>query len=142
MISITDEMQELINNSFEDKLPCLLGSASLAGRPQISPKGSVIVYDHETLAYWERARHTALRNVSVNPQVVVYYGNPEKNIHWRFHGNAWVSMSGEIRDKVMSKIPQQELNQDSEHRGAAVLIRVHEITQVHFNKVEVLQRSE
>ena len=142
MISITGEMRELINNSFKDGLPCLLGSASLSGRPQISPKGSIIVYDDETLAYWERARHTALRNVSANPQVVVYYHNPEKGIHWRFHGNAMVRLAGEVRDKVMNTVPPQELNQDSERRGAAMLIRVDQITQVYFDKVDVLQRSE
>ena len=55
MIDMTDEMKNLLNNALADRMTCLVGTASKDGRPQISPKGSVMVFDKGTLAYWERS---------------------------------------------------------------------------------------
>ena len=142
MISITGEMRDLINSALADGYPCILGTASLSSRPQISPKGSVIVYDEETLAYWERSRRTAMENIGANPQVVIFYRNSELGINWRFHGMATLRLVGDLRDEVMKRIPQSELNYDSERRGAAVLVRVDQITQVTMTAARTLQRRE
>ena len=75
MINLTDEMAELLDSALADGYSCVVGTASKDGYPQISPKGSVMVYDSETLAYWERAKRSALENVGENPHVVVYYSN-------------------------------------------------------------------
>ncbi len=128
MISITDEMRQLVNNALADRVPCILGTASRDGRPQISLKGSVMVYDGETLAYWERSLRTALENISENPQVVVLYRNPDKRINWRFHGTAKVYDSGPVRDDVMARTVKAELDRDPERKGVAVLIKVDRIT--------------
>ena len=63
MIKMEKAWRDLINNSFKDRMFCLVGTASLAGEPQISPKGSVCVYDDATLAYWERARRSSLERL-------------------------------------------------------------------------------
>ena len=142
MISISGEMRALIEHASAEGLVCTLGTASLDGRPQISPKGSVIVYDEETLAYWERSRRTAMENIAENPQVVIFYRNPAKGINWRFHGNAMLYLVGNVRDKVLKRIPESELTHDAERTGAAVLVRVDQITEVTISSVTVLQRSE
>ena len=64
--------------------PC--GQASEDGEPQISPKGSVMAFDRDTLAYWEQAKRSALDNVAENPQVVVYYAHTADRVRCRFHG--------------------------------------------------------
>ena len=51
MISLDDEIRQLIDNALEEGVFFLLGTASSEGRPQISMKGSVLVVDRETLAY-------------------------------------------------------------------------------------------
>ncbi len=84
---------------------------------------SVLVFDQETLAYWERSRRSALDNIAGNPQVVIFYNNPEKRIRWRFNGTATVYEHGEIRDKVMSRTVQGELDRDPERQGVAVPLR-------------------
>lgn len=128
MISITDEMRELVSKALADRVPCILGTASRDGRPQLSLKGSVMVYDGETLAFWERSLRTALENISENPQVVVLYRNPDKRINWRFHGTAKVYDSGPVRDDVMARTVKAELDRDPERKGVAVLIKVDRIT--------------
>ena len=136
MINITDEMRQLIDNALAEGVCCILGTASKDGQPQISMKGSVLVFDRTTLAYWERARRSALDNVADNPQVVIFYRNPEKRINWRFHGTATLYQDGAIRENVMSRTVQGELDRDPERLGAAVLISIDRITELNGNVVQ------
>ena len=71
MIELTDEMKGLLYSALADGFTPVVGTASKDGWPQISPKGSVMVYDKETLAYWERAKRSAMENLEENPRVVV-----------------------------------------------------------------------
>lgn len=137
-IVIESEMRELVNNALSDRLPCIVGTASGDGEPQISLKGSVIVYSDDTLAYWERTKRTALSNVQENPKIVIFYRNPEKRINWRFHGTASVVESGSVREDVMSRTPQAELDRDPERTGVAVLVKLDRITELSGN---VLQKA-
>jgi predicted pyridoxine 5'-phosphate oxidase superfamily flavin-nucleotide-binding protein len=136
MIYLNDEMRRLIDNAYADGLTCVLGTASNDGRPQISLKGSVLVFDRETLAYWERARRSALQNVADNPHVVIFYRNPAQRINWRFHGTARVYESGAIRDNVMARTVPAELDRDPERLGVAVLVHVDRITELSGNVVQ------
>ena len=86
MINLTDEMVSRLDSALADGYSCLVGTASKDGEPQISPKGSVMAFDRDTLAYWERAKRSALDNVAENPQVVVYYAHAADRVRWRFHG--------------------------------------------------------
>jgi hypothetical protein len=99
-------------------------------------KGSMMVYDRETLAYWERSMRSALENVAENPNVVVLYRNPGKRINWRFYGVAKVHTSGAVREEVMRRTVQAELDRDSERRGVAVLVRVDQIAELSGNVLQ------
>ena len=140
MIEMTDEMKELLDSALADRMSCLVGTATKDGRPQISPKGSVMVFDKETLAYWERSLRSALDNVAENPHVVVYYNNPEKRLRWRFYGTATVHKSGPVREEVMSRTVQAELDRDPERKGVAVVVRVDLINELSGNVLQ--QRDE
>ena len=94
MIYLDDRMRELLYSAMDDRCTCLLGTATADGRPQISMKGSVMVFDRETLAYWERAKRSALENVGANPNVVIFYRNSALRVTWRFHGLMAVSRPG------------------------------------------------
>jgi hypothetical protein len=136
MIYITDETRQFIDQAYADGVPCFLGTASGDGHPQISMKGSVLVFDRETLAYWERAKRSALDNVAANPNVVIFYRNPEKRINWRFHGTATVYESGAIRDNVMQRTIPAELDRDPERQGVAVLVRLDQVTELSGNVLQ------
>ena len=136
MIKIDDEMRGLINNCQADGFPCMVGTASRDGRPQISMKGSVMVYDHESLAYWERSKRSALENVGENPHVVILYRNTEKRINWRFYGKATVHADDPVRDDVMSRTVQAELDRDPERTGVAVVVRLDSIAELSGNVLQ------
>ena len=136
MINLTDEMVSRLDSALADGYSCLLGTASKDGEPQISPKGSVMAFDRETLAYWERAKRSALDNVAENPQVVVYYAHAADRVRWRFHGKATVHEDGPIRQEVMDRCVQEL---DPERLGVAVLIKIDKITEL---SGEVLQQRD
>ncbi len=134
MATIKEEWWEAINGALADGTPCLLGTVSDDGHPQISPKGSMLVHDAGTLAYWERSKRTALANIQGNQQVVIYYRNPEKaeqlpqGACLRFYGTCRVVEDGPEREAVMGKVVQRELDADKGRTGVAVIIGVDRIT--------------
>ena len=107
VIDMTGAM-ELIDSAHADRVDCLLGTASAESAPQISPKGSMMVFDGARLAYWERSGRTALENLGVNPRVVVYYRNSAKT----------------------------EQEKDPDKKGAAVIIAVERITDLGGNVIQ------
>ena len=132
-INMTGDMQ-VIDSSLADGCVCLLGTADANGSPQISPKGSMLVLDATHLAYWERSARSAAENVKANPRVMVYYRNTAKTERlpkgavWRFYGTAEVLTGGPERDKVWARVIPAEQEKDPERKGAAVVIKVHLIT--------------
>ena len=133
MIDMTGEMKELVDRAHADGWDCTVGTADKAGQPQLSLKGSVMVYDSETLAYWERSKRSALENVNEKPKVVVLYNNMKDRIRWRFYGTAVVHESGPIREEVMARTVEAELERDPERLGVAVLVKVNKIAELSGN---------
>ena len=130
MIEITEQMKDLVDRNHADGWDCTIGTVDKDGQPQVSLKGSVTVYDSETLAYWEYAKRTALENVVENPKITVLYNNMADRIRWRFYGMAEVYASGFVREDVMSLTVDYELEWDPERLGVAVLVRVNKITEL------------
>ncbi len=124
MIQLTDEMRELLDSAIADRMVVMVASASQAGTPDISFKGSAMVWDAEHLAFWERAHGETERNLAENPQVTLLYRNPEKRIGWKFFGRAELLREGDLREQIMARTNPIELDRDPERKGTAVLIRV------------------
>jgi hypothetical protein len=121
-------MREMIDNALANGCPCLIATASADGEPDIGFKGSMMVFDKESLAYWERTRRQHLKNLLENPRVVVLFRDPKSRINWRFHGVATIHEQGPIREQVMARTVKDELDKDPERKGAGVVIRVDKIT--------------
>jgi len=118
------EMAEAVDSALKEGSPCLVASASTAGMPDIAFKGSVMVFDPDHLAFWERSHGETLHNLEANPQACVMYRSRERGVAWRFYGGAILHATGELRDQVMARTVEAELNRDLERTGVAVLIRV------------------
>ena len=128
MIAIMDQMKELVNNALANGCPCILATVSAAGEPDIGYKGSMMVFDDESLAYWERTKRQHMKNIKDNPKVVVLFRDAKTRAAWRFHGSATMHEDGPIRDQVMARTVKEELEKDPERKGAAVVIRLDKIT--------------
>ena len=60
MIDIDDEMRELIDNALANGTPCILATASPTGEPGVGLRGSMMVFNSDSLAYWSAPSARAL----------------------------------------------------------------------------------
>ena len=127
MIKMTDEMRDLIDNALATGTPCILATATKTGEPQMSYRGSMMVFDDASLAFWDRVKRQSLQHITENPHVCVLFRHPQKRLIWQFLGEATVYDSGPVREQVMARTVQSELDRDPERQGVAVVIRVHKI---------------
>ena len=137
MVKMTALMRDLLARATDDGVPCLVGTASNSGYPQISPKGSVAVFDERTLSFWERSFRSAAAAIRENPRVVVYYRNaartaeiPYRSAAMRFHGTARIVESGPERERAWALTIPFEQERDPERKGVAVLIDVERIEEL------------
>ena len=141
MIKLTDTIRSLLNSALADGTPCVLGTSTKDGHPQISPKGSIVVFNDDTLCYWERSNRSALKRLEENPHVAIYYRNAAKAAKdfragvIRFYGDAKLLTSGADRDKVWELIPEAERKPDPEKKGTAVLVRLDSVEELSGNVV-------
>lgn len=129
MITLTEEMREAFASALEDGTPALLATASAACLPDVAFKGSLIVWDEEHLAFWERSHGRTLRNIAENPNVCVLFRNAGRRLSWKLFGRARLIRSGELRERIMERMPAAELRLDPERQGIAVLIAIDEVRQ-------------
>ena len=128
MIKITDEMRRLVDNALADGFPCIMATASQTGEPSIGYRGSIMVWDDDSLAYWERSRRTGLENIEANPKVAIMFRNTKERQSWKFYGDATVHRDGPLREKILARTIQPELDRDPELQGYGVIIRLSRIT--------------
>ena len=73
-MAISEKLKALIRSAWDDGAPCLVATQGPNG-PNISPKGSMVVFDDDHLAYWERSKKQALENLGHDKRVCVIYAN-------------------------------------------------------------------
>jgi predicted pyridoxine 5'-phosphate oxidase superfamily flavin-nucleotide-binding protein len=127
MITLTQQMRELIDPALERGTPCLVATSSKDGFPNVGYKGSVMVFDDASLAFWERTHQGTLDNLQENPNVMVLFRDPATRAAWRFLGQATVYKEGPLREQVMARTVPAELDRDPERKGYAVIIRVEKV---------------
>jgi len=120
----------LIRNAWDDGYPCLLASSGREG-PNITPKGSMIVFDDQHLAYWERSKRAVLDNLGVEARVCVMYANFKaqrdgvlESGFLRFYGTAELHESGPMREAIFKRLTKREQEHAGADQGIGVLIRI------------------
>ncbi len=83
-----------------------------------------MVFDKEHLAYWERTKGTHLDNLRQSPKVAVLLYSRDPRAYLRLFGVAEIYEDGPIREAIMSRTVQNELDRDLERKGFGVLIKV------------------
>lgn len=123
-IKLTEEMRQgLLDSQGTWEVP-QVGTASLAGIPDVAPKASVVVWDDDHLVYWERSHGKTRSNLVENPNICVFFFSPTKQQFWKFFGVAELLHDGPVREQIMAKTYAPELERDPDRKGLAVVIRV------------------
>jgi len=127
---LSPTIQVLIRNAWDDGYPCLLATVGPEG-PNITPKGSMIVFDDEHLAYWERSKRTVLDNLGMEKRVCVMYANFKAQRDGildsgflRFFGTVELHESGPIREAIFAKLLPREQTHVGAEAGIGVMIRI------------------
>jgi hypothetical protein len=127
---LNDAIKKLINDAWDDGYPCTVATTGKDG-PNISVKGSMIVYDDKHLAYWERSKKKAMENLAQDHRVVVMYSNfkaqRDKVLDsgfLRFWGTAEMHESGPVHDAIFSKLTKREQEHVGADTGIGVLVRI------------------
>jgi uncharacterized protein len=129
-MALSDKIKSLIYEAWDDGYPCMLATAGKDG-PNISPKGSMIVFDDQHLAYWERSKKKALENVAQDQRVVVMYSNFKaqrdgvlESGFLRFWGTVALHESGPIHDAIFAKLKKREQEHVGADTGIGVLVKI------------------
>src|ERR1700739_235798 len=103
---ISEKLKSRIRSAWGDGGPRLVATQGAAG-PNISVKGSMVVFDDQHLAYWERSKKQALANLAHDKRVCVMYANFKAQRDGvldsgflRFYGTAELHESGAIHKKI------------------------------------------
>jgi hypothetical protein len=127
---ISQKVRDLIHNAWTDGAPCLVATTGPNG-PNISVKGSMLVFDDDHLAYWERSKKGALENLGHDKRVAVIYANFKAQRDGvldsgflRFFGTAELYESGPIREAIFQKLAPREQTHDGADKGIGVLIKI------------------
>ena len=118
MAVLTEAMQKMVSGG-----RCLLATTTKDGRPNIGPKGSVVVLDDSTLAYGELTGKQSYQNVLENPQVAIAVVDYEKFSGYRFSGTVELERSGELYDQFARRFAEMKLPKPT----AAVKVKITEI---------------
>jgi hypothetical protein len=102
-----------------------LVATSTNGQPDLALKGSLMVWDKDHLAWWERAKRETYAALATNPRVAIFVRNPTRDRRGlRFYGEARVVEDPRERDAVWARVLQIEKDTDKEQKGAAVIVRI------------------
>jgi predicted pyridoxine 5'-phosphate oxidase superfamily flavin-nucleotide-binding protein len=71
-----------------------VATASLDGKPNVSPKGSFAVLDDRTIAFGEIRSPGTIQNLKANPRIEVNFVDPFVRKGYRFAGKATVLERG------------------------------------------------
>ena len=122
---------DIVDNARTDHEQALttgLVATSNEGQPDLALKGSLMVWDKDHLAWWERSKRETLAALGTNPRVAVFVRNPTRDRRTpRFYGTARVVDDLERREQVWSRVRQVEKDTDKEKQGVAVIVRVHRV---------------
>ena len=133
---LTEKIKTHINNAWTDGYPCLVATSGKDG-PNISPKGSMLVFDDQHLAYWERSKKKAFENVSHDRRVCVMYSNFKAQRDGtmevgflRFWGTVELYESGPIHDAIFAKLSKREQEHVGADTGIGVLVKIDRATDI------------
>ncbi len=141
-MAFSEKVRNLVKDAWDDGYVCLLASTGPDG-PNVSPKGSMMIFDDHHLAYWERSKKKAFENLKADDRVCVVYSNMQAQRDGRlasgilrFYGRAELHEKGPVRDAIFARLNNREQTHDGADEGVGVLIRVERAADVRGKPIE------
>ena len=95
---ITQEIRDFLNLQ---KLG-YVATVTSDGKPNISPKGTIIVWDPQTLAFADIRSPDTMKNLKENPNIEINVIDPLLRKGFLFEGQAQIIQDGTVYDEILS----------------------------------------
>lgn len=135
MVDIPHALREHIDSAYPEHV-CTVGTLQPNGFVQVTPRGSVMVFDDDNLAIWERGRGSTTDNMKDGDKVTVFFRKgsireilPKGGIA-RFYGVAEILKSGPVYEEVWERLVPPEKERDPDKKGWAVIIKLERAEQL------------
>ena len=100
---LTADMKRII----EEQRLGFVATAGADREPNLSPKGTFVVLDDQTIGFGEIRSPGTIRNLRVNPRVEVNFVDPFVRKGYRFAGTATIVERGDARFRcIASPLPR------------------------------------
>ncbi len=144
MAKIPNALREPIGTAFPANV-VLVGTIMPDGYVQISPRGSTLVFDDETIAFWDRGSGHTHDNMKDGDKVTLFFRDPELRASGvlpaggvaRFYGTVTIHADGPTRDAVWDRMIEPEKNAAADKKGRAVLVAIERAEDLKHNPLEL-----
>jgi hypothetical protein len=114
-----------------------VGTVLHDGYAQMSPRGSVQVYDESHLSTWERGVGKTQAEIHDGSKVTFLYANSELReagmAFVRLYGTATVHRSGPAYERVWERLIAPERGRDPDKGGFAILVAIERVEDLQGN---------
>ena len=137
-MTIPKKLQPHINAAFPAHV-VTIGTVLSDGFAQISPRGSVQVYDDNHISTWERGIGRTQEEIRDGSPVTFFYSNfdlvGEGMGFVRLYGRASIHREGAVYDRVWANLIEPEKKRDPERKGFALLVAIERVQDLRGNPV-------
>ena len=129
-VSLTEEMQQAINDAFVDGYPIIWSSVGADGQPILTFFGTTQAYSDHEIAIWMRTPERGfLGRIAENPKATMLYRNTESKASFQIHVEAKRVDDPTVKQTVWSSAAEREREQDPEMKGTAVVAEIVRVIQ-------------
>lgn len=121
------DLADAIDHAYDEGAPLIV--AAVHGKaPSIGFKGSVMVWDSEHLAFWERGLGETFEAIQAGSPIALLYRNPDRGqLAMRFYGAPRIVDDQAVRDDIWQRMNEAEKHRDPNKTGVAVLIQIERV---------------
>jgi len=95
MLIIPEEVKEFLTTHL-----AYVATADEKGRPNVVPKGDMVILHDETIVFADLYSHQTKKNLLKNPNIAITVINPASYRGYQIKGKAKVIERGEVFDKI------------------------------------------
>jgi predicted pyridoxine 5'-phosphate oxidase superfamily flavin-nucleotide-binding protein len=120
-VKLTADMQRVI---MQQRLG-FVATVTPDGAPNLSPKGTTIVWDDEHLMFADVASPNTVANLKSNPRVEINVVDPIVRKGYRFRGTGTVHGNGDLYERGIARLRDAGSTLPQERIRAIVIVEVH-----------------
>jgi predicted pyridoxine 5'-phosphate oxidase superfamily flavin-nucleotide-binding protein len=104
-----------------------VATVSEKGTPNLSPKGTIIAWDENTLAFADIRSPNTIKNLETNPNLEINVVDPLLRKGFRFKGQGTIIKNGEMYEAILNQYRKSGIKSPI---GAIILVTISEILEV------------